>query len=663
MYVLLKNRKISEEERTYRLSPNFQESFFLQSTEEDNTESLLQTFIHNTPSESIMTLDLELKDSKAQSQEGVTSVFEHDDLQSSLTSERMINSSLSQDSHSEESPIKPIIGNETMAAVESQLNETNLEIVNSDTMTPIISYHSGGNVSENCQQTELNSFQVLDLSGKEDSESSDQNVVVEPTASTTSTDIMKVDIKNQDIEDDSLDLQSQFNPEPNIMPATQLNDDIKKSKGLKIFDMECMTTVESMPTEKYDNTVSADKEVPSLPKDDLLSLSSSRQSSSDKSGVSEKEGATSLAIDHTVTSESDIEAGTATKYQGILIKSTSKKSSIKAFTTVSFASGSHELISSKSDEAKEESSIVSESTDMTTSTFGTLYTFNTMGSETTLGAETLLKGDYTGYITQRFGFINLMLSITQLFSLTMTLSLCGFAPIAFNYGLGPYADTLSQAGALNPYLFLEQGQYWRLFTAPLLTSSVLHFLINGFFQVEAGAFIEREWGSLRLFIIYIFSAFGATTVSCIFAPNVVSVTSSSALFGVLGAKYSEFLMVLNFRTKQNRIRRDYYIQQIKVIVCISMVILSMCLFSYIEVSGVLGGFVFGFTSGMILLYPQLMKKQDKILWAGTGLSLMILLMIAVLFLLRQTNPPEEMEDVCNYYESFHYEGYNCQCLI
>jgi membrane associated rhomboid family serine protease len=474
---------------------------------------------------------------------------------------------------------------------------------------------------------------------------------------------MKVDIQNQDIGDDKLYLQSQFNTEPNIISATQLNDDIKKSRGLKFFDMDCMTTVEYMTTEKYDNTIPSDKEVPSLPKDDLLSLSSSRQSSSDKSGVSEKEGSTLLAMDHTVTSESDIETGTATKNQGILIKSAAKKSSIKTFSTVSFASGSHQLISSKSDEAKEERSIVSESTYMTTSTFGTMYTFNTMGSETTLGVETLLKRDDAVYITQRFGFINLVLSVTQLFSLTMTLSLCGFAPIAFNYGLGPYADTLSQAGALNPYLFLEQGQYWRLFTAPLLTSSVLHFLINGFFQVEAGAFIEREWGSLRLFIIYIFSAFGATTVSCIFAPDVVSVTSSSALFGVLGAKYSEFLMVLNFRTKRNRIRRDYYIQQIKVIACISMVILSMCLFSYIEVSGVLGGFVFGFTSGMILLYPQLMKKQDKILWAGTGLSLMILLIIAVLFLLRQTNPPEEMEDVCNYYESFHYEGYNCQCLI
>jgi len=87
------------------------------------------------------------------------------------------------------------------------------------------------------------------------------------------------------------------------------------------------------------------------------------------------------------------------------------------------------------------------------------------------------------------------------------------------------------------------------------------------------------------------------------------------------------------------------------------------LFSYVEVSGVLGGFMFGFASGMILLYSQLMKREDKILWAGTGLSLMVLLLIGVWFMLKKTKQVEELEDVCNYYESIHYEGYYCQCLI
>lgn len=317
-----------------------------------------------------------------------------------------------------------------------------------------------------------------------------------------------------------------------------------------------------------------------------------------------------------------------------------------------------------SDDSKEDLSVKtdSESTTYTASTFGTLYTLNTAGTALTLGIDPLLKGDDIEYLNQRYGFLSLMFTIVQLFTLTMTISLCGFAPFAVNYGFGPYADSLSKMGALNPYLFSTMEQYWRFLTAPFMTSSILHFLINSFFQLEAGAFLEREWGSIKWCIIYFSSAFGAATFSSALSPNVVSVTSSSALFGIMGAKFSEFLMIMNFRTKQHRMRREYYMQQMKVLTCISIVLLSTCLCTYVEFSGILGGFLFGFSVGMLLLYTQLMKKRDKILWISSGVLIMTLLVLSVYFMLLSANSVPELSDVCYFYDSLHYEGYDCQCI-
>lgn len=635
---------------------------------------------NNEPSESIMALDLQSQDLHSLPQESA-----NDDLHSSLSCEIMMNSSTPQGSNSEEPNLDSVVNEEITKVLGLQLNKSNHDVVDSDVINgtdsnssndaDLISqdtvsfHHCDENSSDWSQHVGEKSCETLALADEViDSASTNHAALVETTSATTFINTMEVDVENmhKNIENEESVPGPESNHVSNVQPVAQPTvkplDDLGKVRGVNIFDMEYMTI------HKYESTAPSKIERPSTLEEELNLPQSSSRISSGNCSASENHGRISLAINHTISSESDLETGLASKGPDLIkiVEFQKETISAKPFSikpVVSFALGNDEIINSKSDENKDEHSLSTTSTFGTFKTFGTFYTLNTRGSAMTLGIDPLLKGDDAGYMTQRYGFINLILTVAQLFSLIMTLSLCGFAPIAFNYGLGPYADALSQAGALNPYLFLEHKQYWRLFTAPLMTSSLLHFLINGFFQVEAGAFIEREWGSLKWLIVYIFSAFGATTFSCIFAPNVVSVTSSSALFGVLGAKYSEFLMVLNFRTKQHRIRRDYYTQQIKVILCISMVILSMCLFSYVDVSGVLGGFMFGFASGMILLYPQLMKRKDKVLWAGTGLCLMALLVIVALIMLNETNPVEELEDVCNYYESFHYEGYNCQCLI
>jgi hypothetical protein len=52
-----------------------------------------------------------------------------------------------------------------------------------------------------------------------------------------------------------------------------------------------------------------------------------------------------------------------------------------------------------------------------------------------------------------------MVTIIQLFILTMLKSLCGIVPFSANAGIGPYLDALSNVGGINPYLLVRGHEH------------------------------------------------------------------------------------------------------------------------------------------------------------------------------------------------------------
>lgn len=169
---------------------------------------------------------------------------------------------------------------------------------------------------------------------------------------------------------------------------------------------------------------------------------------------------------------------------------------------------------------------------------GTLFTSGTSGwtvgtftmgsgtwtlSGTTIGADTILRTNDIDYLKQKYGIATVFVSVLQLFFLTIILSLCGVAPFMVNPTIGPYPDALSALGAKNSYLIIEGHEMWRFLVAPLTSASVIHLLFNLVVQLEAGAFFEREWGTLHWVCIYISSSFGSTIFSTIFNPDSVTV--------------------------------------------------------------------------------------------------------------------------------------------
>ncbi len=121
------------------------------------------------------------------------------------------------------------------------------------------------------------------------------------------------------------------------------------------------------------------------------------------------------------------------------------------------------------------------------------WTMATIGTAQTTDSaylETILRGDDLNYMQQKYGNLSIVMSVLQLFFLTMLLALCGFAPLNINPAIGPYPDALSLAGGTNSYAILKQFQIWRLVTTPLISAGILHFLCIVGIQLELGAFFE-----------------------------------------------------------------------------------------------------------------------------------------------------------------------------
>ncbi|TFW35542.1 rhomboid family intramembrane serine protease [Massilia horti] len=78
------------------------------------------------------------------------------------------------------------------------------------------------------------------------------------------------------------------------------------------------------------------------------------------------------------------------------------------------------------------------------------------------------------------------------------------------------------------------GQWWRLVTSMFLHGSVLHIAFNMFALLQVGRLVERMFGSLRFFGLYMLSGVSGSLASVMWNPHVNSVGASGAIFGIIG---------------------------------------------------------------------------------------------------------------------------------
>ncbi|KAK9270653.1 hypothetical protein L1049_026235 [Liquidambar formosana] len=179
-----------------------------------------------------------------------------------------------------------------------------------------------------------------------------------------------------------------------------------------------------------------------------------------------------------------------------------------------------------------------------------------------------------------------------------------FQPLSENPLLGPSCSTLDEMGALRQNFLTNKHQTWRLFTCLWLHAGAIHLTVNLCSVVFIGIHLEQEFGSLRIGIIYILSAFCGSLVATLFLQNRPAVSSSSALFGLLGAMLSG--LIRNWKFYINKFAA------LVALICITMINLVLGLLPYVDNFSNIGGFISGFLIGFVLLFsPQLRQASQK----------------------------------------------------
>ena len=166
------------------------------------------------------------------------------------------------------------------------------------------------------------------------------------------------------------------------------------------------------------------------------------------------------------------------------------------------------------------------------------------------------------------------------------------------------AAFMMQHGAMYPPYIMEQGEYWRFFTATLMHFGFEHLLNNMVMLGAAGNILEKAIGKIKFVFLYFIAGIGGCILSYLemlhSGEYAVSAGASGSIFGIVGAL--AWILILHKGRYENLTGRGMII----------MILLSLYYgFSTGDVDnwGHIGGFVMGFVISMIF-YRRNTKEID-----------------------------------------------------
>ena len=165
--------------------------------------------------------------------------------------------------------------------------------------------------------------------------------------------------------------------------------------------------------------------------------------------------------------------------------------------------------------------------------------------------------------------------------------------VAPGHGLfAPDVRTLVAMGGLSRRLVIERGEWFRLFTAPLLHGDLFHLLFNGIALWMAGALLEPLAGRSRLLALFFAGALGGSVLSMAVNPaNLVSIGASGAIMGLFAAA-----VVLAYRFPAGAQRNAIHVGLLRVLVP-SLIPLAAGSGNRIDFAAHLGGAAAGLLAG------------------------------------------------------------------
>ncbi|KAF5476042.1 hypothetical protein F2P56_007787 [Juglans regia] len=242
-----------------------------------------------------------------------------------------------------------------------------------------------------------------------------------------------------------------------------------------------------------------------------------------------------------------------------------------------------------------------------------------------------------------------------------------FQPFKENPLLGPSSYTLQKMGGVDVSKVVDKDQGWRLITSNWLHAGVFHLLANMLSLLVIGIRLEREFGFVRIGLLYVISGFGGSILSGLFIQSNISVGASGALFGLLGGMLSE--LITNWTLYSNKLAA---LLTLLVIIAVN---LAVGILPHVDNFAHIGGFLSGFLLGFVfLIRPQFgwvsqrytpaaadkpkFKMYQCILWVVSLILLIIGLTVGLVMLLRGVDANDHCS-WCHYLSCVPTSSWSC----
>jgi rhomboid protease GluP len=148
-------------------------------------------------------------------------------------------------------------------------------------------------------------------------------------------------------------------------------------------------------------------------------------------------------------------------------------------------------------------------------------------------AERRLTADAVGGLIPHARFTTVMIILINLGFYVATV-LYSMQTNSHGDAMGLDLDTLRAFGGKDGYAILH-GQWWRLITAGYLHGGLLHIGMNMWVLFDIGTQVEQVFGTSRYLAIYSIANITGFMASTFWAPQVLSIGASAAIFGLIGA--------------------------------------------------------------------------------------------------------------------------------
>ncbi|ORX84365.1 rhomboid-domain-containing protein [Anaeromyces robustus] len=169
------------------------------------------------------------------------------------------------------------------------------------------------------------------------------------------------------------------------------------------------------------------------------------------------------------------------------------------------------------------------------------------------------------------------------------------------------------------------NQWWRFVTPLFLHAGLVHIVTNLFFQVRVGFQMERDFGSLRICIIYTICGIAGFMFGSEYSIQTPSVGCSGSLYGLIACLLLDLL--LNWKLLIKPIK-----ELIKMLFVI-IVSLGVGLLPFVDNFAHVGGFITGLVTGLIFLPSIKFGLKDRIIKTTITIACIPILFILIFYLI------------------------------